>query len=139
MEETIRLIEEAIQKINQDLQTYINIHYSFRFEQFEYEGSSMITIRYSIQAISNKESFAKVDLISEWADIPIEVIILKEGSLQRAKEDLLQRFIISVFRILLVGINSPLIINIDDKVQKEIEAWQKTKKQISDKMKELKS
>lgn len=134
----LELINRAIREINNDLKIAHNIHYHFYFNQFEYESEYHTIIRYEIQAISNIDNHAKVDLISESAQVSAIETTLMDGSLFRAKEILLQRFITSVFKILLLGVGSPLIIELENKVQKKLNHWNDIKKLIEDNTKRIK-
>lgn len=130
----LKLIEEAVDKINLDCKGS-TMTYHFKFTDFKYESDYYTTLRLSIEAVSNKNEYAKVTLLQNWVDVPLLRSVLQgDYEIDLAKKDLVKEFVTNVFRVLLVGINSPLIIKeTEEKLIESEKQWDSIKKQIVEK------
>lgn len=133
-----KLIYSIIETLNTEIKN-TPINYHFRFNEFKYTSEYYTTLRYEIEAVSNKDEHYKVDLISESDQVSmIESTLSTFDLIALRKQQLFIRFMESVFRILLLGINSPLIIKeVEEKLLEEEKNWNKVRVLLKEKQNEI--
>lgn len=130
----LKIIEGSIDRINAEIKQYNNLNYHFKFIDFKYESDEYITLRLSILAVSNKDKRATVTLIEERAEVScIETTLSMFDVIALRKQQILIRFVESMLRILLLGVNSPLIIvDVNKQLTESEERWESVTKKLKD-------
>jgi hypothetical protein len=130
----LKIIESSIDRINSEIKQYNSLNYHFKFVDFKYESDEDITLCLSILAVSNKDKRATVTLMEERTRIScIETTLSVFDIVALRKQQILIRFVESMLRILLLGVNSPLIIMDVDKALIESEdRWESVTKKLEE-------
>lgn len=125
------LIHQIINTLNTEVRN-TSINYHFKFIDFKNESEYYTILRISIDAVSNDNHGVSVTLIEEKDEISaIESTLSVFDIIALREQQLFIKFMTSVFRILLLGINSPLIIKeVETKLEEQTKSHNKIMKLI---------